>query len=251
MKNIFFKFFLFFVLFLCYNSPCLSKEFYTPSLKSSFTDDNFTSYLNISHRFYRDESIDDITGANVGFDFGILLWNNFETYATYSYVTTEKERRFGAAYSFGFYDFRTLLNAEYFSFENEQTENRESSGYYLFGLEYTGYKNFFFLNANIGYDYFNNRTGFGFGSIIRLYNGSGILQGFSLIGEYYPRFFKDSGDDINLKSKNSYSYGINFSTYKHEFILLVSNSVDIGSRRMMLGTDSEDLFFGFNIRRTF
>ena len=70
----------------------------------------------------------------------------------------------------------------------------------------------------------------------------------SFVAEYYPRLEEKEG----ITGKNdAYTAGVKFQTFNHHFEILVSNSTAMDARNLMLGTNSDDVHFGFNINRRF
>ena len=107
------------------------------------------------------------------------------------------------------------------------------------------------FTANIGYDGFYEHKIAGLGADLNVNNFMPFLtftEKISLLAEYYPQVDKVKG--ISGKN-NSYAYGIKFQTYGHHFELLATNSTNMDARTMSLGTNSDDVHFGFNITRKF
>lgn len=107
------------------------------------------------------------------------------------------------------------------------------------------------LTANVGYDNYYKYTFTGFGVDLNANNFLPFLtftEKISLLAEYYPQV--DKITDVSGKNE-SYAVGVKFQTYGHHFELMLSNATSLEPRTMGLGTDSEDLHFGFNINRKF
>ncbi len=66
----------------------------------------------------------------------------------------------------------------------------------------------------------------------------GISEDISIMGEFFPVSHGDGRVDC-------FAFGFSLRTYGHRFMFLLGNSSEIGTRGLMLGTDSGDL----NIRR--
>ena len=73
-----------------------------------------------------------------------------------------------------------------------------------------------------------------------------MLKHVAVIGEYYPVFARDGE---RTGPEDCFAAGVELQTYGHHFALLVGNSSQIGTRRLILGTETNDLYFGFNICR--
>jgi hypothetical protein len=97
--------------------------------------------------------------------------------------------------------------------------------------------------VNVGYDGHNHRFGLGLGLNIVL------IKKFELIGEYYPVYRDDTNP--NVRKKNAFAFGLKDNTSGHHFMLLLTNSWATEPRRQMLGADTNDFYFGFNIERWF
>lgn len=97
----------------------------------------------------------------------------------------------------------------------------------------------------VGYDGYEERLGGGFG-VAAGFDREGLLKRVAVIGEYYPAFARDNE---RTAPADCFAAGVELQTYGHHFAFLVSNSSQIGTRRLMLGTDANDLYLGFNIYR--
>ena len=107
------------------------------------------------------------------------------------------------------------------------------------------------LSANVGYDAYYEHNTAGFGIDINMKNSFSWLtftENLSLLGEYYPQI--DKVEDISGKN-DAYAMGVKFQTFGHHFEVLLSNATNMDPRTMALGTNSDDLHFGFNINRKF
>lgn len=67
-----------------------------------------------------------------------------------------------------------------------------------------------------------------------------------LNGEYYPVIARDT---LRNGRENSFAGGVTFETYGHHFQFVVGNSLETGTRRLMLGAPRNNLYLGFNIHR--
>ena len=107
------------------------------------------------------------------------------------------------------------------------------------------------LTANVGYDAYYEHNTVGFGIDINMNNSFSWLtftENLSLLGEYYPQI--DKVEDISGEN-DAYAMGVKFQTFGHHFEILLSNATNMDPRTMALGTNSDDLHFGFNINRKF
>lgn len=208
--------------------------------------------LSIRHRFYGaidDEPIDSFfgmdKGANINLGLRFPIITNLETYL--NYVRLNNEYNFGISFKtpipklFLNYQF----HLEYFTFEKFGISERRNNFFYQVSLQSNPLINLFSPAFNIAYDGYYDRIGLAAGMNIQ------IFEDWSLIAEFYPVLNKDKNPDgkIPLGEKNFFTFGIKYQTYAHHFMFMISNGSQIGNRNLMLGTPSNDLFFGFNIQR--
>jgi len=107
------------------------------------------------------------------------------------------------------------------------------------------------FTANAGYDAYYEHNTLGLGIDLNMKNRISWLtftENMSLLAEYYPQI--DEVDGIS-GDNDSYAFGIKFQTFAHHFEILLTNSSNMDPRTMALGTNSDDLHFGFNINRKF
>jgi len=208
----------------------------------------------IRHRFYGDlTEADDFFGIDSGGNVLLQL-----RYAPLDHVLLEvhhtrdnREYNVALGYSYDFDFVKTSVTANAFSLELPLFGGRQNSYFSNVSLQSPNYFEHLILTANIGYDgyYQNLNTGFGADfNIANIFTSLTFTERISLMAEYYPQFSKVEG--VSGKY-DSYAAGIKFQTYAHHFELLVSNSVAMDARTMMLGTDDDYLHFGFNINRKF
>jgi len=107
------------------------------------------------------------------------------------------------------------------------------------------------FTTNVGYDAYYEHETLGLGIDLNMKNNISWLtftENLSLLAEYYPQI--DEVEGIS-GDNDSYAFGIKFQTFKHHFEILLTNSSNMDPRTMALGTNSDDLHFGFNINRKF
>ncbi len=212
------------------------------------------SELKIQHRFYgkvNEEPFETLfgmySGANVGLGIRYVVLSGLELEA--SYTSYNKESNLGASYTYLFplIMLRSQVSANYFSYKTYNLdlnqEERISNIFTLLSLQSDPILTLFLPCLNIGYDLEEKHLGIGFGANFIVLERVGTLKKVILIGEYFP-------SKIAGENKNCYSFGLRLETYGHHFDFMLSNSSEIGVRRLMLGTTrQEGLYFGFNIKR--
>ena len=73
-----------------------------------------------------------------------------------------------------------------------------------------------------------------------------LTKKYYLLAEYYPAF--DKGEAWTGEY-DGFAFGFKYKTAGHHFTFQLSNVTDIGIRKSSLGTDSRDLYLGFNMQR--
>jgi hypothetical protein len=207
----------------------------------------------VQHRFFGpvdEDPFDKFFGMDAGANVGLMLrgpvWRKLEVSG--AYVTDLSEWLAGLSYTRVFADnlLRTQMDIKFFSFKEFDTSPRESNLFYQAALQADPLGGRIVPVLNIGYDSYNRRGGLGFGA------RAGILEKVSIQGEYYPVTGRDDHDqDSPLGPENAFAFGVELQTHGHHFLLMLGNSQGIGTRALMLGTYSNDLYFGFNIQRLF
>jgi hypothetical protein len=209
--------------------------------------------IKIEHRFYgkvNDKPIDTFfgmyTGANVSLGLRYSALPNLDING--SYIRDNNEAIIGASYAVFFPAsmLRSQLDAQFFSYKqfNLETsiEERKSNAFVLLSLQTDPIMKRIMPLINVGYDGDNKEIGAGVGLYVILFEKLGIIRRITMIGEFFP---------TKLKGKsNCYDFGIRLETYGHNFDFIFGNSSEIGTRRLMLGTDRpKGVYFGFNIKR--
>lgn len=223
------------------------------NLKVPSTLENTESVFIIRHRFYGKITEEPFNtffgldlGANIGLGIRYAILPKLEV--NVSYTRIQKEYIIGASYAYYFPQvfMKTQIDIQFFTYEIQGIEERRRNFFYGLSLQSEPILNTITPVANIGYDGYNERFGFGIGVDIGFDISLRPIRKMSIIGEYFPVVQRDI---IINGSENSFAAGLKFETYGHHFILLVGNNSQIGTRRLMLGAETNDLFFGFNIHR--
>ena len=211
--------------------------------------------FNIRHRFYGE--IDDEQtffgtdeGGNMYFALKYALVDNLVLGV--DHTRDENAYGIGLEYSYNLGGFKVGARANGFRLNRVGDDLIHPYSYMVNGSVQTpNYFDHLILTANIGYDGFYEHHIFGLGADINVNNFMPFLtftEKVSLLAEYYPQVDKIDG----VSGKNdAYAYGIKFQTYGHHFELVATNSSNMDARTMSLGTNSDDVHFGFNINRKF
>jgi len=159
---------------------------------------------------------------------------------------------FGIEYAKDFVEYGSAgLRLHTFTLDDFNFESRQKSYFINAAYQTPNYLDHVRFTANVGYDAYYKHKTLGLGIDINMKNNISWLtftDNMSILAEYYPQIDKVEGLS---GEKDSYAFGIKFQTFAHHFELLLSNSTHMDARTMALGTDSDDLHFGFNINRKF
>jgi hypothetical protein len=242
----------FFVLMSLGGASALEKSMLSLKLPSRL--EARQSQFFFQHRFYgKVDSLDTFfgmsEGANAGLGFRVRLFENFEM--AVSHVFSDNEYALVAGYAVNLpvlplraqVDAEIFTNKKYYFLQDGVELKRKRFAAFRLDLASRAILNRLTPVVNLGYDTELERTGLGFGL------DAAINEKFSLIGEYYPRLKKDGPDDD--LGYDSYAVGLKVQTYGHHFLFHVGNNIQIGTRRLMAGSASRELHFGFGIQRLF
>ena len=206
--------------------------------------------VNIVHRFTRTPSGDFpdnfIAMANVDLSLRYVIWSKLEVGAGWLFLP--KEYTFDAAYSY-FIPAMYLRTQAYIQFFGTQTipgdrTSWENNALYQINLQSEPIAGRIFPTVNLLYDGLAKKFGLGTGLDIA------VRENMDIVGEYFPVLgTRDTVLFTGAPLVNCYSVGFKISTPGHHFMFTVSNSTDIGMRRLMRGTYNNNIYFGFNIQR--
>jgi hypothetical protein len=211
--------------------------------------------LAVRHRFYgivTDDPVGDFLGidqgANVSLGLKYMIRDDLEVNA--AYTRDHGEYSLGIAYSQSVEELflSGRFDVEFFSFERLGINETRENFFYQLTLQGDLLENRIKPLAGVGYDGYNERVGFGLGFAIMPFEEVPWFKEMALLGEYYP-VNRGGDDDLFLGKKDCFAFGVGLRTWGHQFLFMLGNSTEIGSRRLMLGSDSDDLMFGFTIRR--
>ncbi|HIM94285.1 MAG TPA: hypothetical protein EYM49_04505 [Campylobacterales bacterium] len=210
--------------------------------------------FNIRHRFFGEiDDAEKFLGMDDGGNMYLALKYAVADNLLVGVDHTRAENAYGIGLEYA-HDFKWIkagVRVTGFRLNNANFEDTQKS-YMLNGsLQTPNYFDHLNFTANVGYDAFYEHQILGFGVDLNVNNFMPFLtftEQVSLLAEYYPQVDKIEG----VSGKNdAYSFGVKFQTYGHHFEILASNSSSMDARTMSLGTDSDDLHFGFNINRKF
>jgi hypothetical protein len=221
------------------------------NLKTPSTLDAGNAVIDIQHRFYGTVGDDPVGtvlgmtgGANVHLGFRYYPWRPFEIKP--SITLFQKEYTVAAGYSSRIAKIaRTKINVEFYSYRLPEMEDRRQNFFYSLAVEGEPTFNVMSPALVVGYDGYEERFGAGLGLAAGI-DREGPVKHVAIIGEYYPSFDRD---DERTGPEDCFAAGFELQTYGHHFAFLVGNSSQIGTRRLMLGAEANDLYFGFNIYR--
>ena len=208
--------------------------------------------LSIRHRFLgavNDETFDTFfgmdRGANINLGLRIPVISNTEMF--FKYIRSNSEYNFGISYKLPkpLLNINSQFNLEYFTFEKIGIIERRNNFLYLLALQTDSALKRVTPTLNLLYDGYYETFGTALGLNIR------VSKDWSFQTEFSPVLYRQSDLDnrITVGEKDYFSFAVKYQTYAHHFVFLVSNGSQIGSRSIIQGTNSNDLFFGFNIQR--
>jgi hypothetical protein len=141
--------------------------------------------------------------------------------------------------------FSAEVNVEFFSYRLPEMEDRRQNFFYDLAVRGDPVLDVVSPALVVAYDGYEERFGAGFGLAVG-FDREGMVKHIAAIGEYYPVLSRDEG---RTGPEDCFAAGVELQTYGHHFAFLVGNSSQIGTRRLMLGTASNDVYLGFNIYR--
>ncbi len=240
------------------------KEVSLPNLLVPTNLDPLQPEFIVQHRFegaISDQPLKNFFGAEEGatvrLGLRFLIWSKLEV--NVSHIFSEHEYEAGLSYAVFLPKLflKLQLDAQYLNYVYERTkydlwlyqitEKKIINDYYLqFSMETYPILDRIKPVINVGYDGYNRkRVGCGVGLSVK------VVDWLYLQGEFFPNFFKNDWRGNNAGSFHSYAFGVMFQTWGHNFILMVQNGIDIGTRRLMMGSDQKALHLGFNITKVF
>jgi len=234
-----------------YESPMLNM-----TVPSGLSDGQ--TYLEVEHKFLRSFAsypTNDLFavlnyGSNIKIGLRYMIWEGIE--AKVAYTSYHREKMAGLSYclktpQFGF---NSQVDVRYFNYEDvsqdfypdyypKVTKGAVSNLFYQLSMESVPFlDDRVNVALNLGYDGHKNMPGMGLGLSVE------VFDHFRLLADYYPVLKVVDGNTTGC-----FSLGMKIDTSGHQFIIRVGNSPEIGSKDLMHGTKSQDIYLGFEIMR--
>jgi hypothetical protein len=208
-------------------------------------------YFYFEHKFYQTlhnypnndlfAVFDNSANMNIGLRY--MAFAGLEVSA--GYTVQNREKLAGASYALKFPGLYFNLQAgiQLFSYHDYIHDNEDTNLFYSLALQSIPlFDDKFLLSLDAAYDGYNENPGFGIGASYE------VFRGLSVLAEYYPAVKADPNNTL-IGSTGCYSFGFKIQTSGHQFIFKFGNSYDVGMRRLMLGTKTQDVYAGFEIMR--
>ncbi|MBI4833326.1 MAG: hypothetical protein HY811_00700 [Planctomycetes bacterium] len=197
----------------------------------------------ITHRFYGELNHNPMETANLLFGIKYIASPKVELEALYG--MNQNEYSIGAGYYFlnsGI--IHGQFNATLFDYKDIAFEERSINAFYQLSMDTKPLFKHVTPVVNAGYDGYYERFGYGFGLKIAFNIANSTVKKVNIISEYYPITDPEAGI---TQPKPVSCFGIGIDTFRHNFVLQVTNGNEAGVRRLMLGAPDDELHFGFNI----
>jgi len=226
-----------------YDEPCL------PSLEVPVQLEPQSLEAGIQHRFYRvpaaDFPDDFIASAFGKIGLRYVPLQNAALGASYLFMPKEFDLHAGYAIAVPQIQIRAQPVIHWFGAQSDDYSHWNRNVLYQIALQSMPLFKTCSIAIDALYDNLAKKAGFGTGANVSL------SESVSFVGEYYPVIGKQDTTFTGITKTNCFSFGIKFTTSGHHFVLLASNSTDMGMRHLIRGAPSNSLSFGFNIHRLF
>lgn len=182
-------------------------------------------------------------GVNMDLSFRYMAGLGIEAKA--GYITANREQYAGLSYTFltPKLFFNSQFDVQFFSCKDSTTPGYDQNLFYLLSFQSVPLiDDRLSASFDLGYDGFNEHIGLGMGISYE------IIRHIRILAEYYPALKTDS-QNPDIGDTGCYSFGLKIDTFGHQFIFKAGNSCDMGTRRMMLGAKTQDVFIGLTIMR--
>ncbi len=179
-------------------------------------------------------------GANVSIEMRYELTDKIELYGLR--ISEQKEYNFGISYNkyLDFIKVNSQIKLLFFTEKYVGLDERQNNLFYQLNFSKKDIFDRLTLVLNLGYDGYNLRFSNGIGAMVKL------SKKFFVLSEYFP--VQDKNERWT-GSKDSFAFGFKYKTYGHYFAFQLGNSTAIGVRKVSLGSNTNDLFLGFNMQR--
>jgi hypothetical protein len=207
--------------------------------------------IDVQHRFYGPVDREPLgtvfgmtQGANVHLGLRYYPWRRLAVRPAVTFL--RREYTVAAGYGLELADVADAeIGVQFFSYRVPEMEDRRQNFSYHLAVESKPLLNVLSPALVVGYDGYEERFGGGLG-LAAGFDREGFIKHVALVGEYYPVIGRDDG---RTGPEDCFAAGFELQTYGHHFALLVGNSSEVGARRLMLGAETNELYFGFNIYR--
>jgi len=203
----------------------------------------------IAHRFSRTPGPDFpdnfIQFANVRLGLRYVVLPRLEVGTSYQFF--QKEYTFHGAYSLFLPDLflRTQALVQFFGAKHDIDNGWDHNLLYQLNLQSEPLAGRLLPAVNLVFDGLSQKAGLGTGLDVV------VTDNVDLVGEYYPVLGKRDTLFDGKQVVNCFQAGVRFTTAGHHFTLTIGNTYEIGIRRLMAGTASNTIYYGFNIERLF
>jgi hypothetical protein len=229
--------------------PCAGQQHENPMLclKVPSGLENRQMYVGIGHAMYR--MLDHYPrndffavlngGANLNLSLRLMVAAGFEVNAGYTSLAREKTLGLSKTFPLLGGKILTQLDVQFFNYDDFIHNNVDQNFFYALSLQTLPlFDDRLIATADVAYDGYNESVGTGFGL------SWAVLKKVSLIGEFYPL-----SQTTETADRGCYAAGFKIATYGHHFLFRISNTVEMGTRRYMAGTNANHLYLGFTIMR--
>jgi hypothetical protein len=198
--------------------------------------------VTFQHRFTRgfgEPSYTLLGGATVDAGVSGRVWKGLG--ASFDYFIPNDEIDFGGSYSYSanIHWLAGYGTVHFFNFKDNVSRSRISNAFYAAAVSAQPWNNRLWVTGNIAYDGYNFLL---VPSAALLYR---VSEKVDMVAEYC---FKHDPSRFRM---NSFSFGVKYNTWRHQFKLLLSNSVGIGGRNFIAGARDNRPRIGFSIQRLF
>ena len=209
------------------------------------------AYFTLNHKFlqslraYPEDNLYALFDGGVNMNLYFRYMPAWDIEIKFGYTTKNREQTAGLSYTLKTPKilFNSQVDVQFFSYADYVQNNFAQNLFYLLSLQSVAFwDDRVVVSVDAGYDGYNEHIGLGIGASME------IVRHIRLLAEYYPVFLREDRS-VNVGTTGCYAFGIKLDTFGHQFIFKAGNSADTSTRRMMLGTTTQDVYIGFTIMR--